>query len=84
MQNMVSTVASADFSGIGGGVNKLGSTGGSYNPYEVQMDYQQMIDRPISVNGPNPPELTSFNIPGAGDYSGGFNKVFNPITGQYE
>lgn len=66
------------------GATALGSTGGGYNPYEVEMDYQQMIDRPISVDDPNPPELTSLNIPGAGDYSGGFGKVFNPITGQYE
>ena len=78
--------------GIGGGVGtELSnvalsnlSAGGGYNPYEIEMDYQQMIDRPISVDDPNPPELTSLNIPGAGDYSGGFGKVFNPITGQYE
>ena len=69
---------------LAGGAAASGSTGGGYNPYEVEMDYQQMIDRPISVSDPNPPELTSLNIPGAGDYSGGFNRVFNPATGKYE
>ena len=61
-----------DVSSMFGGSNVNPNTSAGFNPYGVTMNYQQMVDRPISVNSPNPPELTSFNIPGAGDYSGGF------------
>ena len=61
-----------DVSSMFGNSNVNLNTSTGFNPYGVTMDYQQMVDRPISINDPNPPELTSFNIPGAGNYSGGF------------
>ena len=61
-----------DVSSMFGGSNVNPNTSAGFNPYGVTMNYQQMVDRPISINDPNPPELTGFSTPGAGDYSGGF------------
>jgi len=61
-----------DVSSMFGNSNVKPNTSAGFNPYSVTMDYQQMVDRPISINDPNPPELTGFSIPGAGGYSGGF------------
>lgn len=53
---------------VGTPSSPYGNTG-AFNPYEVQMDYQQNINKPISINDPNPPALTSIGNIGTKSYN---------------
>lgn len=60
MLGSMQSLAGLDFGGTSSGVTSSATnTGGTFNPYEMEIDYLYNQDKPIVMQDPNPPALTS-------------------------